>query len=393
MMPRQMARALLFGCGLALLAGCATTQQPAVLPPPVQCPTPAPAPVPPVVPHLHAADWSALPGWRDGEQLASWPVWLVTCSTLQHKTGWQSVCQAAQRLTPVDDVEVRQYFESLFNVYQSIQSDGTDHGLITGYYSPLLHGSLTRTAQFSVPLYAQPADLLTIDLSSEYPQLKGMRLRGRLQGNQIVPYWSRAQIDGAQHPLAGKELVWLDDPVEAFFLQIQGSGRIVLPDRSQITVGYADQNGYPYQAIGRVLVARGQMSADQLSMQSIRAWGAAHPDQLPDLLAQNPSYVFFRIMPDTVPLGALGVPVTGGYSIAVDPRAIPLGAPVWLATSQPESTVPLDRLVLAQDTGGAIRGNVRADVYFGLGNAAGDEAGKMKQQGQIWVLLPKGIGD
>lgn len=301
------------------------------------------------------------------------------------------MCAASEALKPTDAATVRTFFETRFAPYQSRQADGSENGLITGYYEPLLHGSLTPSAKYSVPLYGPPADLLTIDLSSVYPQLKHMRLRGRLQGNKVVPYLDRADIDDGSNPLKGNELVWVDNPVEAFFLQIQGSGRIQLPDGSMMRVGYADQNGYPYRSIGRVLAERGELPLAQTSMQNIKAWGRRNPDKLPELLAQNPSYVFFRELPDSGsgPLGALGVPITGGRSIAVDARAIPLGAPVWLATTLPASDQPLDRLVLAQDTGGAIRGNVRTDFFWGFGNEAGAIAGRMKQTGRMWVLLPK----
>ncbi|MDR3391094.1 MAG: murein transglycosylase A [Sulfuriferula sp.] len=378
-----------------LLGGCAT------VPPPVassvQC-TPAvtvpPAvtpPAPTVTPNLQAVDWDALPGWNDDQELAAWNGWLQSCAALQAKPDWQAVCAAAQALKPADNEAVRSYFQTWFNVYQSLQADGNPDGLITGYYEPLLHGSRVATPAYPIPLYAVPKDLLTIDLAGVYPELKNMRLRGRLEGNKVVPYLSRAEIDGSATPLAGDELVWVDNPVEAFFLQIQGSGRVQLPDGSMMRVGYADQNGYPYRSIGRVLVDRGELSMDQVSMQGIKAWGKKHPDKLAELLAQNPSFVFFKVLPDANggPLGALGVPLVDGRSIAVDTRAIPLGVPVWLATTEPSSTVAMNRLVLAQDTGGAIRGNVRADFFWGFGDAAGKQAGMMKQTGRMWVLLPK----
>ena len=383
--------------GLALLTGCTTTA-PLPSPPPhisalVLCPVPQITPPPPVAtvtPNLRAADWSALPGWNSDQLLTAWHSWLLSCTALQGKPDWQAVCAAAANLQPTSNAEVRTFFQTWFNVYQSLQPDGSTQGLVTGYYEPLLQGSLTPSAAYPIPLYAAPNDLLTVDLSSVYPELKYMRLRGRLSGHKVVPYYSRAEIDGAQHPLAGNELVWVDDPVEAFFLQIQGSGRVQLPDGSMMQVGYADQNGYPYRAIGRVLVERGELSLAQASMQNIKAWGRNNPAKLPELLAQNPSFVFFKQLPNGIgPLGALGVPIIGGRSIAVDARAIPLGAPVWLATTEPLSDVAMNRLVLAQDTGGAIHGNVRADFFFGFGDAAGKQAGKMKQQGQMWVLLPK----
>lgn len=367
------------------LAGCA--QQPAV--PPAPC-----VPTQPVAPaverHLQARDWSDLPGWGTDNLLAIWPAWLRECDVMGHKPAWQTACRAARQLQPDNSSQIQEYFQHWFVVWQSLAADGNAAGLITGYYTPLLQGRLTRQPGFTVPLYAPPPDLLTIDLASIYPALKGMRLRGRLQGNQVVPYYDRAAIDGESHPLAGHELVWVDDAVDAFFLQIQGSGRIALPDGRELTIGYADQNGYPYQAIGRVLVEQGALKPDQLSMQAIRDWGRAHPSRLPELLNHNPSYVFFRWLPARQPLGALGLPVVAQRSLAIDPRAMPLGAPVWISTTSPETGTPLQQLMLAHDTGGAIRGNVRADFYFGIGNEAGEQAGRMKAQGSLWVLLPKG---
>ena len=383
-----------------LLGGCATQPQPVppVTPkplPPVVAPTPPVTPplIPTVSPNLSAADWRTLPGWQDDNLLAAWPAWLQSCSTLKNRPEWREACAAAINLNPTDTTAVRLYFQDNFSLYQSLQADGAVNGLVTGYYEPLLHGSRTPSTKYSVPLYGIPPDLLTIDLASVYPELKNMRLRGRLQGTKVVPYLSRNEIDTGNDPLKGNELVWVDNPVEAFFLQIQGSGRVRLPDGSLMRVGYADQNGYPYRSIGRVLADRGELPLAQTSMQNIKAWGQKNPAKLPELLSQNPSFVFFRELPasDNGPLGALGVPLTGERSIAVDARAIPLGAPVWLATTVPFSNQPLNRLVMAQDTGGAIRGNVRADYFWGFGDTAGKKAGSMKQQGQMWVMLPIGM--
>ncbi len=278
-------------------------------------------------------------------------------------------------------------------------ADGSDTGRITGYYEPLLAGSRVRSARFSVPLYAVPDDLLTIDLASLYPELAGKRLRGRVDGRRVVPYWPRADIETGRAPVADKVLVYVEDPVEAFFLQIQGSGRIRLPDGSVMRVGYADQNGHPYRSIGTVLIERGELTLAQASMQGIRAWGKKNPDKLPALLDENPSYVFFRDVPPPAPgtleaqidgpYGSLGVPLLRERALAVDTRSIPLGAPVCLATTYPLSTRPLQRLMLAQDTGGAIRGAIRGDFFWGFGDDAGREAGRMRQDGRMWILWPK----
>ena len=265
--------------------------------------------------------------------------------------------------------------------------------MVTGYYEPLLLGSRQQSQRFAFPVHAVPDNLLTVELGDLFPELKGKRVRGRVEGNKLVPYWTRGEILAQEQQLPAKTLAWVNDPIELFFLQIQGSGRIRLPDGSLMRVNYADQNGHPYRSIGRLLVERGDLKLEEASMQGIQAWARANPSRLDELLNSNPSYVFFREMPasDDGPIGALGVPLTAERSIAIDPRSIPLGAPVFLATTRPNSSRPLQRLVMAQDTGGAIRGAVRADFFWGFGKEAGALAGRMKQNGRMWVLLPEGL--
>ena len=278
-------------------------------------------------------------------------------------------------------------------MYSTNNNEGSNTGLVTGYYEPVLKGSRTKSAQFAYPLYRQPSDLITVDLAELYPELKYKRIRGKLVGNKLVPYATRAQIEVAPSPLAGNELVWIDDIVDVFFLQVQGSGLVKFENGEQMHVGYADQNGQAYNSIGRILIERGELNKDQAGMQGIKNWARNNPAKLRELLNANPSYVFFTELPAglTGPLGALGVPLTSERSVAIDPKYIPLGAPVFLSTTQPNSSKPLRRLMLAQDTGGAIKGGVRADFFWGAGDEAGKQAGSMKQQGKIWVLLPKGF--
>ncbi|WP_246487405.1 murein transglycosylase A [Ferrigenium kumadai] len=369
---------------LMFLAACTTTPpKPAVAPPAVATPPAAPFAV---------SKWEMLPDWQTMDLQPSWTAFLQSCRALKTKPGWQETCARADGLAQPDNAALRSFFEQGFSPYQVINADGSSQGLITGYYEPRLSGSRVRTDRFRYPLYAAPDDLLTIDLGEVYPQLKDLRLRGRVQGKRVVPYYSRAEIDDGKAPLPGRELFWVDDAVDLFFLQIQGSGRIELPDGSLVKVGYADQNGHPYISIGKKLIEMGELKPEEASMQGIKNWAAQHPDRLGALLEQNPSYVFFRELPNglSAPLGALGVPLTNEYSIAIDPRTIPLGAPVLLSTTYPNSTEPLNRLMLAQDTGGAIKGAVRADFFWGFGEQAGVQAGRMKQRGQMWVLFPKG---
>ncbi|MEW6314520.1 MAG: murein transglycosylase A [Pseudomonadota bacterium] len=351
-----------------------------------------PPPAPPAVPALQATTWDALPNWREADLDATWSAFLQSCRAIGQKPEWRSNCEAALQLQAPQRDAIRDFFESRFTPYQVRNPDGGEEGTITGYYEPLLNGSRTPSATYRYPIYAAPDDLLIVDLSSVYPELKSMRLRGRLEGKKVVPYYSREQIESGKAPLQGRELAWVDNAVELFFLQIQGSGRIKLDSGETLRVGYAEQNGYPYKSIGKHLVERGEMTLDQASMQGIKAWAARNPGKLNEVLNYNASYVFFRELPDNDdgPLGALGVPLTPGRSIAVDPRTIPQGAPVFLSTTWPNSNEPLRRLMLAQDTGGAIRGAVRADFFWGFGEEAATQAGKMKQPGRMWVLLPQG---
>ena len=208
----------------------------------------------------------------------------------------------------------------------------------------------------------------------------------------MVPYFSRGDIDDPGGRLAGNEIAWVDDAIDLFFLHIQGSGQVELESGERIRVGYADQNGYPFRSVGRMLIERGEIPAERASMQGIKDWAKRHPRKVQQFLDKNPSYVFFRVLPGDLggPLGALGVPLTAERSIAVDPRVVPLGVPVYLSTFWPNTADPLNRLMVAQDSGGAIAGAVRADFFWGFGDAAGAQAGKMRQAGKMWVLLPKG---
>ena len=375
-----------------LLAGCQTPPpaQPVVAP---VCPPPeVVAPAKPQPPSYVASRWDQLPDWAGQDLAPSWTAFQQSCRGLKNKPNWKAVCDRAWQVETTDNATLRAFFEANFTPYQIINPDGSEQGLITGYYEPRLSGSRTPSERYRYPLYAAPDDLLEIDLAEVYPQLKGMRLRGRLSGKKVVPYYNRADIDAGKSPLQGRELFWVENAVELFFLQIQGSGRIAQPDGTLSKVGYADQNGHPYISIGKKLIEMGELKAEEASMQGIKQWAARNPEKLPALLAQNPSYVFFRELPDSLsaPLGALGVPLTNEYSLAIDPRSIPLGAPVFLSTTRPNSETPLNRLMLAQDTGGAIKGAVRADFFWGYGDQAGALAGKMKQKGRMWIFYPAG---
>lgn len=359
-------------------------------PPQVQ----ATKPEPPATTTLTPAPFSELPGWRDDDHAAALATFQRGCKALERRNAWRTACALAGNV-PLERRAAQSFFESQFQLFRVASSDGRTAGMITGYYEPILRGSRRRTGPFAHPLYAPPDDLITIDLAGTHTEVAGLRLRGRLEGKRLVPYHTRGEIDQGRAPLQGKELLWIDDPIELFFLHVQGSGRVQLDSGEMVRVGYADQNGHPYRSIGRALIDRGELQPERASMQGIQAWARANPDRLGELLSQNPSYIFFREVPaseapaEAGPPGSLGVPLSAGRSLAIDTRSVPLGAPVYLATTYPNTSRPLERLMVAQDTGSAIRGAVRGDFYWGSGAQAGREAGRMRQQGRMWVLLPR----
>jgi membrane-bound lytic murein transglycosylase A len=322
---------------------------------------------------LTAVSWQQVPGWQDDSLIGATAALRQNCNRLSRQANWQKACAAAERLDDLDMSAARSFFEAYFTPFQLANTDGTLDGLVTGYYEPLLRGSRTRHGIYQYALYRWPY---------------------RYKPGSALPARAQLERSGA---LNGNELVWVDDPIEAFFLQVQGSGRVVMEDGSVMRVGFGGTNNQPYRSIGKELLDRGELTPAQATMQGIKAWAKANPARVDALLDVNPRFVFFREMPanETVsaslgdgPVGALGVPLTPERSIAVDPSAIPLGTPVFLQTTRPLSNQPMNRLVFAQDTGSAIKGGVRADYFWGLGDDAGDLAGRMKQGGRMWLLLP-----
>ena len=337
-------------------------------------------------------DWSSLDSWETDKHAEAWTGFLNSCEKLRGES-WREVCDLAWASGNLDDAGARAFFESHFELRPVFADDGETQGLITGYYEPLLRGSWQQSEEFPYPLYGVPEDLLVVDLATLYPRLNGMRLRGKLVGNRILPYHDRAQLDADPELIRGAEILWVDSAIDLFFLHVQGSGLVQLDDGSIVALGYAEQNGHPYQSIGRVLIEMGELQKEEVTLFTIRDWLKANPDRRQQVLSRNPSYVFFALRDAGAdgPTGSLNVALTPGRSIAVDRKVIPLGAPVWLQTTLPdEEATPMNRLMLAQDTGGAIKGHVRADVFWGRGAEAERKAGLMKQQGALFVLLPRG---
>ena len=348
---------------------------------------------------LTPASFDDLNGWQQDAPAAALAAFLNSCTQWAKKpdtasTGiagkvaaWQWACVAAANVPATDDA-ARAYFEQWFRPYAASGNEGPN-GLFTGYYVPELNGSLTQTGPFQTPLYARPTDIISVDLGAFKPDLKGQHILGKVTGQNLIPYDDRSAISTGSLADRAQPLVWLDDPVGAFFLEIQGSGHIRLTDGSDMSVGYDSTNGRAYVAIGRVLADKGDLPRP-VTMPAIRAWLASHPDQAQSILNANLSYVFFRRLPDQNILGAEQVPLIAQRSLAVDPHFVPLGVPLWLETTDGQGN-PLHRLMIAQDTGGAIKGPVRGDFFWGSGDNAAAEAGAMQSQGRYFMLLPKTV--
>lgn len=404
-MIRSPLRGALAAATLFLLASCGTDRTEAPAPGPAVSPTPAAEVAPPAVLRLAPARFAELPGWSADGQAAALPALRRSCERVTagdpnraigpdglagRAADWRAVCAAAAQVPP-GDAAARQFFETRFQPWQAFDGNQPE-GLFTGYYEPLLNGARARGGRFTVPLLRRPPDLVEVDLGQFRPTLRGQRIAGRLEGGRLRPYADRAEIEGGALNGRGLEMLWVDDAVDAFFLQIQGSGRVRLADGTVLRVGYDGQNGHAYVPIGRLLAERGEIPRERVSMPTIRAWLAAHPAEGRRLMHENPSYVFFRELKGEGPLGAQGVPLTPGRSLAVDPSFVPYGVPVWLDAEDPLSDrVRVRRLMVAQDTGGAIRGPVRGDVFWGFGQDAADRAGRMKSRGGYWLLLPQGV--
>jgi membrane-bound lytic murein transglycosylase A len=342
-----------------------------------------------------------LPDWRASNMRAALGAFLRSCDALMAKADpasvgpyggtvadWRVACSVAAR---TDKSRARNFFEAQFRPFQ-VSAGAVKDGLFTGYYEPQIRGSRTRHGRYRTPVYGTPADLVTVDLSEFPAALSKERIAGRIDGARLVPYATRAEID-ARGLKPAPVLFYADDDVAVFFMHIQGSGRVVFDDGKVARVAYDAQNGWPYTAIGRTLIRSGAIPREKMSMQAIRDWLHANPTESRKVMESDASFVFFKELPVGNPSlgapGAEGVPLTPLASIAVDRKLHPYGAPFYIVTKTPDSAHPLRRLFIAQDTGGAIAGPVRADIFFGFGPRAETDAGGMKQYGQLYVLLPK----
>ncbi|UTW55441.1 murein transglycosylase A [Kordiimonas sp. SCSIO 12610] len=358
-------------------------------------------------------DFAELPGWVDSQDInGGFKAFLKTCDSLLKKADgarlqgaqiggtaadWKPVCNAANAINRLSMVEVRTFYEANFKAFE-VSLNGNHEGLFTGYFEPLLKGSFKKSDRFQHAIYSLPKDLVSVDLGRFRPDLKGERIAGKIQNNRLIPYEDRAAIDTGALEQKADVLLWVDSPIDVFFLHIQGSGRVEMPDGTLQGVGYAGQNGHVYRAIGRDLIDMGEIERENISMQSIRSWLEKNTDSAQALMQKNRSYIFFRLLDGTDgPFGSAGVGLTAGHSLAIDLRHLPMHAPVWLSASYPAANgnqnVQMDRLMVAQDTGGAIRGEIRGDVFWGFGDEAAAIAGKMQNTGRYWILLPNLLAD
>ncbi|MEX0695313.1 MAG: murein transglycosylase A [Rhodospirillales bacterium] len=352
---------------------------------------------------LRSIDFDDLDSWDAEKFTEALPAFLRSCDRIEKKDpkvqmgsdvrmgtygDWQKICKDARIIRPGNKVEAKYFFESRFVAY--VAGDRNEPGgLFTGYYEPELIGRWAPEAEYQIPIYSRPTDLVSIDLGAHRPELAGTQLAGRIVDNKLVPYYSRAEIGSGALRGLGLEVLWVADPVEAFFLHIQGSGRVRLADGSHVRVGYAGRNGRKYTSIGRELVAMGVMPLKDVTAPAIQDWLRANPAAGSALMNKNESFVFFRVIEGEGPIGAEGVALTPGRSLAVDRAFLPYGIPIWLDTTDPVDDSPLRRILIAQDTGSAIKGVVRGDVFWGFGEMAARRAGLMKQRGRYYLLLPK----
>ena len=329
--------------------------------------------------YLLPDSYDALEGWGGESYDELLGLFRKNCTSGAAKELYGALCEEAEL-----SVDAAAFFQRSFLPYRIIAKEGDKKGLMTGYYEPQLHGSMTRSERYRYPLYGEPEDLLNVDLSELYPELKGKRLRGRLVGNRVVPYEPRENIEASQAPV----ICWVDDRISLFFLEVQGSGRIALENGETLYVGYKNQNGHPYRSVGKYLIELGEIEPEKISLQSIREWLESHPERVDEVLGHNPSVVFFQTKSHAAS-GAMGLELTPKRSVAVDRRYIPLGAMLYVASDDPVTREPLEHVVFAQDTGGAIKGELRADYFWGYGKTAERKAGKMKAETEFWILLPK----
>ena len=329
--------------------------------------------------YLIKSSFNDLPNFEDENFDIALSNFKNSCKSSKTRAFYPNLC-----LKALDVNNSKAFIVSEFTPYAVTAEDGNDTGMLTGYYEPSLKGSLRENEQYKYPVYTTPNDLITVDLSSIYPGLKNYRLRGRIEKNKLVPYHTRAESNDLE--IDADIICYVESKIDLFFLEVQGSGRVVLDNNETIFIGYDNQNGYPYSSIGRYLVNAGELTLEEVSLQSIRVWFEYHPLRVDEVLNHNKSVVYFKIKEQKA-TGSLGLELTPSRSIAVDRRIIPLGSMLYLNAVQ--DNVRFSKIVQAQDTGGAIKGSIRADMFLGFGDDAKEVAGKLKAPLNLWIFLPK----
>ena len=330
--------------------------------------------------YLSKSGFDKLPNWDDENYISALNSFVNSCKTSKTKKMYKKLCKKATKAQ-----NAKLFLQNEFEPYKINTKDGKEKGLLTGYYEPQLRGSLVRKGKYKYPIYETPKDLIIVDLGSVYPQLKNLRLRGRLKGNKLIPYYTRKETKSGH--VNADVICYTDSKVDRFFLEIQGSGRVTLDTGETIFLGYDNQNGHRYRAIGRYLVKKKALKLEDVSLQTIRAWLDKNPKRMDEVLNYNKSVVYFKRREQSA-TGALGVKLTPKRSIAVDRRYIPLGSMLYL-NAELKKHENISKVVLAQDTGGAIKGSIRADLFLGYGKNAMEVAGELKAPLKLWILLPK----
>ena len=341
-----------------------------------------PPPVKPTTENMKAVSFTEIEGFYKDDLNHALEVFKKDCKKSKKNELFTEVCEKAE-----SEIDGKRFFTLYFQPYKLLDENSSDEGLITGYYEPLLYGSLKKTSRYKYPLYKTPKDMYIVDFTSIYPDLKTYKLRGKLVGNKVLPYDSREEIEN--NPSKELEpIVYVDNKVDVFLLHVQGSGKVLLDTGELINVGYAEQNGRKFKGIGMYMLNKGYITKDELSAQGMKKYLDKNPSKADEVLNQNESYVFFQ-KSNQGATGSLGSPLTAKRNIAVDRSVIPLGMPVFLNTTNPVDKKPINQLMVAADVGGAIKGKVRADFFWGFGDSAFDYAGRMKEKGKMYVLMPK----
>lgn len=335
---------------------------------------------------LSETQFDRLAGFETDQIRQALPALKKSCSVLEKRyERWRKFCKKLNRKKFSSDDELRFFIKKEMRVFAVNDNEA---GLFTGYYEPEIEGSLVKTKGYDVPVYALPQDIVRIDLGKFNPKFKGEILFGKQDGREIKPYLTRREIETGKAGFPAQVVAWVKDPVDFFILQIQGSGILKLPDGKRAGIGYAGNNGHVFKGIGGIMARQGLLKDGVYTMAEIKNWLIENPRQAKELMHENPRYIFFKRTDRSGATGSLGVPLTAGRSLAVDPVYIPLGSFLWLQTVKPDGS-PLNRLVTAQDTGGAIKGAVRGDFFWGTGDEALKEAGRMKSRGNYFLLLPE----